>query len=74
MSWKKSGTLCAAILPLVLIGCSPRIVPDYTKAHRIADGVSVSIWVADTDGKVVRQSVFLEPDQWTITHRSALKP
>lgn len=73
-SLKKYAPWCATILPLVLMsGCAPRILPDYTKAHRIADGCNVVIWVSDEGGKVVKQEVWAEPDQWLIVHRSALK-
>jgi hypothetical protein len=56
-----------------MTACTPRVLPDYTKAHRIADGCSVVIWVQDEGGKAVRHDVWLEPDQWVIAHRSAIK-
>lgn len=75
-SLKKSAILCAAILLpcLMMASCGePRIVPNYAKAHRIADGCSVVIWVTDDGVKVVKHQVWLEPDQWLIVHGSAIK-
>ena len=73
-SLRNCARSCALALPLALTACAPRVLPDYTKAHRIADGVGVTIWVSEPAGTVVRQSVWLEPDQWVIVHRSALAP
>jgi hypothetical protein len=73
-SLKKFALLCATIpLSVLMTACTPRVLPDYTKAHRIADGCSVVIWVQDEGGKAVRHDVWLEPDQWVIAHRSAIK-